>query len=376
MKKIIFYTDTPLFGGAEKHMLLLAKKINPEMFDIQLACSDYKSLNEWCLAWKKSGFKVHRFKVSHKHDPRHLLCLRRLLKTEKPDILHIHLWNPGAARYAFSAVDKKITKIVTTEHDPFLLKGLKNSIRKSCIKKTDFTITVSEKNKTLLLKGYPLMKNKIATVHNGIDIQDFENKLIHFSAQEKHKIKQNKFKAENNEFIIISVATLHPRKGIDFLIKAFKKINENYPDTKLVIVGEGPEKKKYEKLITNLELDNKVVLTGFADNIPQILKSADLFVLASIKEAFGLVLLEAMAAQLPIIATKVGGIPEIITSNKNGILVEEKNTEELVNAISQLLQNVPLRQKLAYVGNHDVKKFTAEEMAKETQKIYNYVLTK
>lgn len=374
MTKILFYTDTPIYGGAERHMLLLARKLNPEKFQVSLACSNYKALNEWANQWKGFGFKVYRLKVAHKHDPRHIFQLKKILKEEQPEVVHNHLWNPGSCRYSFSAINKKTTKIVSTEHDPFPLKNLKNSLKKGYLKKTDHTIMVSEPNKEMWIKLYPFIKNKTSVVHNGIDIQAFEKHLIHFSTQDKTKIRTKHFKANSDNFVILTVAALHPRKGLDTLIKSFTKTGEAFPKAKLIITGEGPQRPTLEKLIKKLSLDNKVVLTGQQENIPYLMKSADMFVLPSDKEAFGLVLLEAMTTGLPIIASNVGGIPDIIKNNKNGILVNPGNADELSEKMIKLITNKALREKLAYVGHHDVKEFDAEIMAKKTAQIYNHVM--
>lgn len=374
MKKIFFYTDTPIAGGAEKHMLLLATKLNPEKYRVTLVCSKYKQLNDWCEKFKSAGFPVIRLNVSHKHDPRHFFELKKILKEQNPDLLHLHLWNPVSCRYAFMAADPKKDKIITTEHDPFAVNGLKKNFKKNCIKKTSHTIAVSDANREILLKLYPLLKNKITTVHNGMDLAAFNRELVHFSNQDKQRIRQKIFRAENNELIILSIAALHPRKGLKYLIEAFSMIHEKIPDCKLVIVGEGPQKTELEKIIKKLGIDNKVVLSGYQESIPKILKSSDLFVLPSIKEAFGLVLLEAMEAQLPIIATNTGGIPEIVQNHKSGELVEPGNAGQLAEKILELVKNKPIREKLAFLGHHRVKEFDAGVMAKQTETLYDQIL--
>lgn len=374
-KKIFFYTDTPIYGGAERLMLLLAKNLDKEKYQVCLVCSNYKQLNEWCKEWLAEGLKVHRIKVAHKHDPRHLTQLGSLLRKEKPNLVHIHLWNPGSCRYAFSVINKKNTKIITTEHDPFPLKGLKNSLKKKTLKKIDHVVAVSDANKDLLIKLYPELKNKISTIHNGIDIDKFDKSLFHFSTQYKARIKEQLFNAKNEDFIILSIAALHPRKGLNYLMEAFKNIHAKDPKTKLIIVGEGPERKNLTKLIKILELDNDVMLLGEQNNIPQILKSSDLFVLASLKEAFGLVLLEAMAAQIPVIASEVGGIPEIIQHNKSGLLVQPANIEDLTNGIRTIMNNPALKQKLTYVAHHHVKNFDIKVTSQKTEKLYDSILT-
>lgn len=371
MKKIIFYTDTPIVGGAEKHMLQLAKNLDRQKYQITLVCSNYKQLNQWAETFSINNIDVKRVKTLHKHDPRQLLSLKKIFQEIKPDILHLHLWNPGACRYAFMANDEKVTKIISTEHDPFAINGLKKSFKKKCLKLTNHTISVSNANKELLIKLYPDLKGKISTIHNGIDLIDFEKQLLHFTNQERNKIKQKLFNAENGDIIITSIAALHPRKGLKYLIKAFSKVIIKKTDCKLIIIGEGPERKSLEKLIKNLDLFNKIMLLGYQENIPKILKTSQMFILPSIKEAFGLVLLEAMAAQLPIIASNVGGIPEIIQNHKNGELIESSNENALADKIIELLTNQALAQKLAFIGHHDVKNFDIKNMAKKTEEVYD-----
>jgi len=375
MAKIIFYTDTPIYGGAERHMTLLARNLIRNGDQVTIIFSGFKQLNSWQEELKKTGIPTIRLKVSHKHDPRHFLQLKKIFNKEKPEILHLHLWNPASCRYAFFAADKKNTRIVATEHDPFPIKGFRKSIKNKCLKKTDHVIAVSNANKEYLIKEYPELKNKISVVHNGIDLESFEKELIHFTAQEKYKIRHILFNAGNNDFIIISIAALHARKGLKYLIEAYKQALNEIPNSKLVVIGEGPQEKELKKLIKSLEIFNNVVLLGFQKNIPGILKSSDLFVLPSIKEAFGLVLLEAMACQLPIIASEVGGIPEIIHNHKNGELVKAASSKELAAKIIELYKNTAQREKIAFLGNHYVKNFDAKEMARKTEQIYHKVLS-
>ncbi|MBD3327782.1 glycosyltransferase [Candidatus Peregrinibacteria bacterium] len=374
MKNIVFYTDTPIYGGAERHMLLLAKNINPNKYTVQLVCSNYKALDPWCKLWKENGFKVHRIKVIHKHDPRTLLRIKKLFRELNPAIAHLHLWNPGSCRYAFSAIDKSKTKIIVTEHDPFPLSGIKKSLKTRTLKKIDHIITVSNANKDLMLKLYPEVKPKISTIHNGINIEQFESQLIHFPIQERNRIKSHIFAARPDEFIILTIAELHPRKGLLYLIEAFKHVHEKSPNTRLVITGEGPQRKILEKFIKNLKLSDNITLTGKQSDIAKILRSSDLFVLPSVKEAFGMVLLEAMAAQVPIVATEVGGIPEIIQHKKTGVLVAPKDFNALAEAITELINNQAQRQKYTYMGHHHVQNFDAKKMGEKTEKIYDLLL--
>lgn len=380
MKKIFLYTDTSIAGGAEKHMQLLARNLLRDGYSITVICSHSKTLDAWCESMEQDAIRVIRLKVGHKHDPRHYVLLKKILQQEKPDILHLHLWNPGACRYAFlaaSSKESKEMKIISTEHDPFQLQGLKKSFKKGTFKKTNLTIAVSRSNGEQMLKWYPQIEGKVVVIHNGIDLEAFEQQLRHYSQQEKIKIRTELFQAKSQDFIITTIAALHPRKGLLFLLDAFAKVRENLgtrDSLKLVIIGEGPQKKILEQKIRKLKLKETVVLLGYQENIPKILKSSDLFVLPSLKEAFGLVLLEAMAAQLPIIASNVGGIPEIIEDQKSGMLVEPGKSDLLAEKITMFIKNAPLRQKLAFLGYHRVKEFDLKKMVQKTEEVYNSVL--
>lgn len=375
---ILLYTDTPQVGGAELQMFLLAKFLNKKLYTPILACSNYPALNHWCENFTKEGIKVLRMNVKHKHDPRHHFQLKQIIKNEKIDIAHLHLWNPASCRYAFSAASSCKIPIVTTEHDPFELSFLKDILKKQSLKKVGQIITVSENNRKILQKLYPEHKNKISVIRNGLDTTWWQSQLLRFTDEDRRRIKRELFQANENTLIIISIAELHERKGLKYLIETIPEIVKKFPNIKLVIVGEGPERKNLESLIKNLntstkiDLKNHIILTGRQREIPKLLKSSDIFTLPSRREAFGLVLLEAMITELPVVASKIGGIPEIIENGKNGLLVEPENSEKLAKALMDLIADPDKRIKLSQAGLKTVReKFTAKKMAKEYEKIYN-----
>ncbi|MBD3330062.1 glycosyltransferase [Candidatus Peregrinibacteria bacterium] len=371
MKKILFYTDTPMIGGAEHQIYLLAKFLDKEKFEIILVCSNYKSLNKWCEKFEKEGVDVKRLKVKHKHDPAHYSGLKRVLKKENPDIVHLHIWNPASCRYAFYAASSLGIPIVTTEHDPFKLGLIKDLIKKRSLKKTSKIITVSKQNKELLSELYPKYKDQIKVIHNGIDITWWRSQILRFSSDEKGRIKKNIFYANEDSLIITCVAELHERKGQKFLLKSMPRLTEDFPNIKLVLIGEGGDRKNLENLVQKLNLKRHVAIIGRQKKIPKLLKSSDIFVLPSKREAFGLVNLEAMITPLPVIASKVGGIPEIIEDGKNGILVEAKSAENIEKALRDLIVNKDKRASLAENGQKTVEEnFCAEKMAQKYENIY------
>lgn len=369
-KNILLYTDTPQTGGAELQMFLLAKFLDKTAYTPILACSNYPALDRWCENFTKEGIKVIRMNVKHKHDPRHHFQLKQIIKNEKIDLAHLHLWNPASCRYAFSAASSYKIPIITTEHDPFELSFLKDILKKQDLKHVGKIITVSENNRKILCKLYPEHKSIISVIHNGIDVTWWQSQLLRFTDEDRRRIKKELFQAQENTLIIISIAELHERKGLKYLIEAIPEVAEKFPNIKLVIVGEGPERKSLENLIKELS-SNHIILTGRQKEIPKLLKSSDIFVLPSRREAFGLVVLEAMVTGLPVIASKTGGIPEIIENGRNGLLVEPENSKKLAKALMDLIANSDKREKLSKAGTETArKKFTAKKMAEEYEKIY------
>ncbi len=371
MKKILFYTDTTQIGGAEHQLFLLAKFLDKEKFTPILACSKSASLDKWCKKFLIENIKVIRLNAKHKHNPLHYFKLKKIVKTENIDMIHAHVWNPASCRYAFLL---KNVPIITTEHDPFKLSRIKNIFKKYSLKKIKKIITVSNNNKQVLEGPFPEHKDKISVIHNGIDVDWWQSQLLRLAEEDYSNIKKNLFYAKKNTLIISTIAELHERKGIKYLIEAMGKISGIFPNVKLVVIGEGDDRKNLENLVERLALRKHVVLMGKQGEIPKLLKASDIFCLPSKREAFGLVNAEAMISRIPVVAGAVGGIPEIVQDGVTGILVAPENSEKLAEALLELINDVEKRFDMGGKGYERVlNKFNAKLMAKEYEKMYEEV---
>jgi len=366
---ILFYTDTPSYGGAEKQMALLAKYLKPLDCRVSLACGRYSRLKEKMGELRKVYADIHLLPTIHKHDPRHYTQLTKLLKKEKFDLIHIHLWNPGSCRYAFFAAKKVGLPIVTTEHDPFDLSGLKKMIKQKCLTKTDQIIAISSDNFRQISQYGKDVKNRLHRVYNGIEIDRYLDNIDKVSLPARTYPFGTGGPVQNGDLVITCIAELHPRKGQKYLIKAFKKLQAEMPKLHLMLVGTGPNEANLKSRYANIP---NLHFLGWRDDIPQILKSSDIFVLPSLKEAFGLVLIEAMASGTAVIATDNGGPKDIIEDGKSGYLIPPANIDRLVDAIQIILRNPDHKRDVEQAAlKRAAEKFTAERMAKETLKIYN-----
>ena len=379
MKNVLFFTDTPLLGGAELQMYLLAKFLDREKFNPIICCGPYETLDNWVANLENEEIRVIRLPIKHKNDTAQLKFLKRIIKEEKIDLIHVHVWNPASGRFAFLAGKRSKTPIITTEHDPFKLNPIKDLFKKTTLKHVKQIIAISKDNKSLLSKFYPNHKQKISTIHNGIDTTWWKSQILSFGAKDRKALRQDLFKADDKTLVGLTVAELHPRKGIHILFRAIEKLLKTLPtnrrNIRFAIAGDGPQRPVLEKLIQKRNLQNHVLLLGRQKKIPYLMQSADFFVLPSVREAFGLVNLEAMVSDLPVIATRTGGIPEIITNEKTGLLVPPGNDQKLAQAIKQLLKSLPLRTKLAKNAKDLVEKsFSARVMAKKYERAYTSVL--
>lgn len=360
MKHVLFYTDTPNFGGAEKHMFLLAKYLNQKEVAVSLAYGRYSQLSKMRSEFANCCQQVFVLDTLHKHDPRHYTELKKILKTHTFDLIHLHLWNPGACRYAFFAASALVVPIVTTEHDPFELTGLKGFIKKNCLQKTARTITVSQDNIRLLGEFYGVPEKRLELVHNGIEIDRFLD-----NHEEAH------LPVQKGAPVIICIAELHPRKGHRYLFDAFSKLQTHRPNVQLVLVGSGPAERE---LKDRYSLWPNVHFLGWREDIPQILKASDILVLPSLKEAFGQVILEAMASGVTAVATDNGGVKDIIQDGITGYLVPPANSEALADRLARILSNPDQKRDVEKAALASVKAhFTVQKMAENTLAVYRKV---
>lgn len=360
-------------------MYLLAKFLDKDKYNVILVCSDFEKLKDWAEKFAQEGIEVIKLTVFHKHDPRHYFQLKEIMKDKKPDLMHIHVWNPASCRYAFMAANRYNLPVVITEHDPFELTGFKGYLKKKLTRNVDIVITVSEANNRAMASVFPSLADRTITIHNGIDATWFESQLLSFSEGKIKDYREKNFGVGGGvggEKVILSVAELHERKGLKHLIKAMPAILEGCKEgAKLVLVGTGPAQAELEDLALKEGVIDNVLFMGFKKDVPHLMAASDIFVLPSQKEAFGLVLLEAGIAGLPIVASNVGGIPEIIKDGVNGTLVPPELPGKLAEAILEIFNNDFKRKAYIEEGYKNVKvNFDAKIMAEKTQVVYDEVL--
>lgn len=225
-------------------------------------------------------------------------------------------------------------------------------------------------NESEFLREYT---DKITLIPNGINIEDFN---ISYSKEEC----RNKLGLSADKNIILFLGSLVPYKGPDILLKAFSAVKKEIPDVELVFAGRGEMQEELVKLSKKLNIEENVKFSGFVDEDlkPVYYRAADIFCLPSTNmgESFGIVNLEAMACGIPIISSKLGGIPDIVKDMENGILVKPGDSKSLADAMIFLLENEDIRKKMGTDGRKKVEEYSWEKIAEKTEDVYKRLKSK
>lgn len=292
--------------------------------------------------------------------------LARVIRTLRPDVIHAH--DPhGIAMASFAlAVESGATHggrgplLVAARRVDFHLKG--NAFSRWKYRQVDCFIAASEAIRQMLLHdGVP--EARTVTVHEGVDVE-------HVMAAPPVNVHEALF-LPHHAPLVGNVAALVPHKGQRHLVDAAHLVVQHQPDARFVIFGEGELREPLERQVKEQRLQKHVLLPGFRTDILGCIKDFDVFVMSSVTEGLGTSLLDAMACRKAIVATRTGGMPEVVEDGVNGLLVEPRDHHQLSDAISRLLADQALRERLADAGFARVReRFTVERMVAETAAVY------
>lgn len=372
-RKKIVYLIRRTVGGMQTHLLDLIRGIKNGQFEVVVVAPPNPRLRERLVELSVRLVELDiDDKVKPYKDFRTVLSLKKILREVKPDIFHIH-GNKSAlvGRFAARLSGLSMVTIVTVHN--FLVyqeKGLLKRILASWAERvlarwTDLIIAVSEGLKQSLVSVEGIPAGKIVVIPNGISLKENKDYKVDEGLKKSLGIGEG-------DTIVGTIGRLVWWKGHKVLIEAASLLLEKYPKLKVIIVGDGPFREELEQKIKQLKLEERIKLLGFVDDIGPYLSLFDVFTLPSLKEPFGIVLLEAMAAKKPIIATRAGGVPEIIEDGKTGILVEPSNSKELAKAIDTAVSDNSLMKRFVEKAYRVVlEKFTIETMVERTKEVYS-----
>jgi len=355
--KVLEIIGDASLAGAPRHLLSLLENFNYRRFDLSVILPGGPLAGE--IRSLPADVDLEIVPMHSKLDLTAISEIRKKIKHLKPEIIHVHGTRAGSVG-RLAAINLKIP-VIYTEH-----LWTKNYLLPSRVAHraqiiglwfldmfTNLNIAVSQAVKDFMVENQISRPGKIAVIYNGI------------------APKRKRTKIFSKKVITLgTVGTLNFQKGIQYLIQALPRVLKEYPETRLVIVGDGPYKKYLEKLVAKLKL-KKVVFTGFLKDIEEEMRNFDLYIQPSLSESFGLAIIQAMSLGIPIVATSSGGIPEVVTTGKSGILVEAGKPQALAEAILALLRDKKRALKMGKLASEEAKiKFNLKEMVEETERIY------
>ena len=338
--KVLEIIDSLGSGGAEsllKNFVLEAKK--NRLLNIEIATLYSNAIFKKEI--ENAGISIWDLGLTFKYNLMGVIELTKLIKERKYSIIHVHLFPADIFAALASLFLPKDIVWIFSEHSTY---NRRRSF-KFCKILDSFTysryskiVCVSKQVEFALLNWIPSNKGKTKVISNAVSAPKFLNSC---------SVKT---------YDILFVGRLVREKGIDILLKAIKILKNKYSkNLKIAIVGDGELKENLNNLTVELGVNREVKFLGVRKDVKELMVSSKIFVLPSRSEGFGIVIIEAMSNMLPVIATHVGGIPELIENGKEGILVPPENSEALAREINSLLENKELREKLSKAAYKKVR---------------------
>jgi len=376
--KILYIITKSNWGGAQRHVFDLALDMKNRGHNVVVALGGdgilRSRLEEKSIPTRPiNGL---RRDVSVTKDAGSFKEIFHIIHREKPDIIHLH--SPKAAGLgALAGRMLRVKKIIYTVHGWAFNENRPLYQKAIIITFSWFTALLSHKIILLSQKelsqtlSFPFVKNKTILIPLGITAPTFMS--VDGAKQFITKKIGLPFADFNKKVVVGTIAELHPNKGLTFFIEAMKVVIEKHPNVVTILVGDGEQHEYLKKLIEKEGLTKNIFLAGYVESASEYLKAFNFFILPSVKEGLPYTIIEAGYAGLPVIATTVGGIPEIISDMTSGILIQPSKPSEIAHAINFYVEHVDVARQYAKTLNETVKnKFALERMLKETEKVYSF----
>jgi L-malate glycosyltransferase len=350
-------------GGAEVLAARMARRLR-DRFRFVFACLDEQGVLGGEL--RAEGFPVHVLGRRAGVDWRCCRRLAALVKSERVTVVHAHQYTPFFYATA-SRLPRRCPPVAFTEHGrwfPDFPRPKRIVANRMLLGPRDRVIGVGESVRQSLIRNEGINSRRVEVIYNGVNLEAY-------SAQPPSPMEIAEARREMGvgeaDFVVIQVARLDHLKDHVTAIETFNRVVAQCPGAKLVLVGEGPERAKIEEAVQRLDLGCSVRMIGLRQDVPRLIRAADLFLLTSISEGIPLTLIEAMAARVPVVSTRVGGVVEVVEEDRNGLLAASGDAPALAKHVLRLAGNPALRREFGERG-----RLRAEAMFSETRMIDQY----
>ena len=369
-KKIVHIAQSA--GGVQEYLYMFLKNFHDENYENYLVVSqDYENSKEKFANYVKDICIVPMQRdIKFKDDFKSVKGIRKALKKIKPNIVYLHSSKAGALGRIALLFNFK-TKILYNAHGWYFNADISNKkkklfalIERILAIKTNKIINISKSEYESALKYKIASKKKMCIIENGIDFTKFKD-------NDKYRVEaRKKLNIKDNEIVIGVVGRLSEQKDPMTMIKAFKEVYEENKNVKMLFVGSGELEEQVKQFAKANDILDRVIITGWINNVEKYIPAFDIAILPSKWEGFGLVLIEYMACNKPIVASDVGGISNIVEDNKSGLLCNKDNYIDLSNKILELIENKEKVKKIIEYNKHYREKFDIKKLIKKNQQLF------
>lgn len=301
--------------------------------------------------------------------PLGLLKLTLFLRRRRIDILHTHLFDPSAVGLTAGLLARTPARVLTRHYSDYhtrIGRPVHVWLDRLCTRLSHRVIAVSQHTADHLVGVEKAPPGKVRTIHNGIDFARVQAS----SADAPMRIRAQLRVSDRK--VILMAARMHPEKGYEVLLRAMPKVAARVESVTLLIAGTGALESHYRALTASLGLEERVRFLGFRRDLPDLMVAADVVVLPSLAEAFGLAVAESLYLGVPVVASTAGGLPEIVEERVNGLLVPPGDGDALAGALVQVLGDTDLWKRSAGAGRERIaSRFGFERMVREYERVYD-----
>ncbi|MBI3553465.1 MAG: glycosyltransferase [Elusimicrobia bacterium] len=367
MSRILFVSTSTTLGGAEKTLYSLATLLDPRRFTVAGVVS-LKPFGTYAHRLKTMGVPVHTLGVKSRPTFKDVKGLIKILEHEQPDIVHALMYQAIQFCRVAKRRAKAHFKLISSPRVSYRTRSTLTLLVDRVLKGSDdLLICECEASRKYLIKHQGYNPAKVTTIYNGVD-----NASWPVSKLERAQ-KRLELRLGAGELLLGAVGRLDAQKNHALLIDAMARLKDRHP-VRCVILGEGPKRASLEAQIRRNHLEKHVWLLGERDDVTTWLSCIDVFVLPSLWEGLPNALLEAMAMGLPVVASNVDGVAEVVADNQNGLLVPPRSAPALAKRIAELCSNALLRQRLGQAARETIaERFTLLNMLAAYEKTYSEI---
>jgi glycosyltransferase involved in cell wall biosynthesis len=370
MKRVLHVQKVTGMAGSERHLLFLLPGL-ARHFDITFLILEapHKPVADYVAALTRAGVRTERLPIRWDGDLLCMFAMVRLMRRGAFDLVHTHLIHADvlggvAARLAGVPV------VVSTKHGYEDYDRTSRAYRLAGLtaRWTRKVITISDALSGKVAEVERIPTAKLTTIHYGID-------CVVPGPQPSRDAVRRSLGLPPDAFAVLSTGRLVPVKGYQYLIEAVGKLRAGGSSVILLIAGDGPERAVLQAQAERLGVGDRVRFLGWRADVSTLLAGVDAFALATLGEGFGLAILEAMAQRLPVVATRVVAVPEIVQDGETGLLVPPRDPAALADALLALEREPELRRRFAAAGHRRaLDHFSVARMVRDTERVYADVL--